>query len=100
MSQSTPADQLDPQQALALLKLYIEWGADEAIEPTPQSRLAATGRPAGPATPAAAPAGRQLSEQAATPFRAPPPAPARVQRLMPGPMDQAAVLSAREAARA
>jgi DNA polymerase len=100
MSQSTPADQLDPQQALALLKLYIEWGADEAIEPTPQSRLAATGRPAGPARPAAAPAARQLSEQAATPFRAPPLAPARVQRPMPGPMDQAAVLSAREAARA
>src|SRR5690348_15159995 len=46
MSHSTPTDQLDPQQtrqqALALLKLYMEWGVDEAIEPTPQSRLGAT----------------------------------------------------------
>ena len=51
MSQDARTDQqLDSQQALALLKLYIEWGADEAIEPTPQSRLGATLlRPALPA---------------------------------------------------
>jgi uracil-DNA glycosylase family 4 len=101
MSQDARTDQqLDSQQALALLKLYIEWGADEAIEPTPQSRLGATLlRPATPAQkpsqsspPAAAP---QLSEQPIPAFRTAP-APARAL----GPMDQAAVLSAREAARA
>ena len=81
-----------------MLKLYIEWGADEAIEPTPQSRLGATLlRPAMPAqkpdrTPAVPP---QLSEQPIPAFRTAP-APARAI----GPMDQAAVLSAREAARA
>jgi uracil-DNA glycosylase family 4 len=98
MSQPTPIDQLDPQQTLALLKLYIEWGADEAIEPTPQSRLGATVAPApaparNPSAPV--PATPQLSEQPAALFRAAP-APARAL----GPMDQAAVLSAREAARA
>ena len=96
MSQDARTDQqLDSQQALALLKLYIEWGADEAIEPTPQSRLGATLlRPAQPAqkSPALAP---QLSEQPIPAFR-PAPAPARTL----GPVDQAAVLSAREAARA
>jgi len=97
MSQDARTDQqLDSQQALALLKLYIEWGADEAIEPTPQSRLGATLlRPAmptqKPATPAPAP---QLSEQPVPSFR---PAAAPVRALGPG--DQAAVLSAREAAR-
>ena len=103
MSQDARTDQqLDSQQALALLKLYIEWGADEAIEPTPQSRLGATllrpaqklpgpaQRPSQPAQPAP-----QLSEQPVPAFRAAP-APARAI----GPMDQAAVLSAREAARA
>ena len=98
MSQDARTDQqLDSQQALALLKLYIEWGADEAIEPTPQSRLGATLlRPAlppqKPAFPAPTP---QLSEQPIPAFR-PAPAPARAI----GPMDQVAVLSAREAARA
>lgn len=106
MSQSTPTDQLDPQQspeqALALLKLYIEWGADEAIESTPQSRLGATAPPA-PATARMAPpappgpGASQLSEQPAATFRA---APARVHGPVLGPVDQAAVLSAREAARA
>ncbi len=100
MSQDARTDQqLDSRQALALLKLYIEWGADEAIEPTPQSRLGATLlRPALPAQrPAVPPPARapQLSEQPITAFR-PAPAPARAI----GPMDQAAVLSAREAARA
>lgn len=96
MSQDARTDQqLDSQQALALLKLYIEWGADEAIEPTPQSRLGATlPRPAiptqKPASPAPAP---QLSEQPVPAFR---PAMAAVRTLG----DQAAVLSAREAARA
>jgi DNA polymerase len=88
--------QLDSQQALALLKLYIEWGADEAIESTPQSRLGATlARPSLPAQKPASPAAPpQLSEQPAPTFR--PAAPVRAV----GPADQAAVLSAREAARA
>ncbi|MBA4097684.1 MAG: uracil-DNA glycosylase [Rhodospirillum sp.] len=95
MSQDARTDQqLDSQQALALLKLYIEWGADEAIESTPQSRLVATlPQPAMPAQ-KSQPA-PQLSEQPVPAFR-PAPAPARAI----GPMDQAAVLSAREAARA
>jgi DNA polymerase len=97
MSQTAPADQLDPQQALALLKLYIEWGADEAVEPTPQSRLGATAVPL-PARAMAvppAPATRQLSERPVEMFR---PAPVAPRPLGAG--DQAAVLSAREAARA
>src|SRR5688572_1915694 len=100
MSQDARTDQqLDSRQALALLKLYIEWGADEAIETTPQSRLGATLlRPAVPAQkPPAKPQAPapQLSEQPIPAFRTAP-APARAL----GPMDQAAVLSAREAARA
>ena len=100
MSQDARTDQqLDSRQALALLKLYIEWGADEAIESTPQSRLGATlPRPAqnlqGQAPKSANPASPpQLSEQPVSSFR---PAPVRAI----GPTDQAAVLSAREAARA
>ena len=88
------------RQALALLKLYMEWGVDEAIEPTPQSRLGATvpsvHLPA--SQPIARPAA-QLSEQPSASFR-----PAQTLAQMPvrtsGPMDQAAILSAREAARA
>jgi uracil-DNA glycosylase len=105
MSQPAPTDQLDAQQSLALLKLYIEWGADEAIEPTPQSRLGATvpSAPLPARTPAPSPAAPQLSEQSAAAFRAAP-APARAQGSILGPnlrpMDQAAILSAREAARA
>ncbi|HJT15404.1 MAG TPA: uracil-DNA glycosylase [Dongiaceae bacterium] len=98
MSQDARTDQqLDPRQALALLKLYIEWGADEAIEPTPQSRLGATLlRPTLPAQkPAVAAPAPQPSEQPVSSYR-PAPAPARAL----GPVDQAAVLSAREAARA
>lgn len=98
MSQDARTDQqLDSRQALALLKLYIEWGADEAIEPTPQSRLGATLlRPAMPAQKPSQPAPPpQLSEQPIAAFRTAP-APARAI----GPLDQAAVLSAREAARA
>ena len=96
MSQDARTDQqLDSQQALALLKLYIEWGADEAIEPTPQSRLGATLlRPAMPAQKPAQPAvPPQLSEQPIPAFRT---APASARAI--GPMDQAAVLSARELA--
>lgn len=37
---ASTTDMLDP---LTLLKLYIEWGADEAVEETPQSRFGATG---------------------------------------------------------
>lgn len=37
--QTPTSDMPDP---LTLLKLYIEWGADEAIEETPQSRFGAT----------------------------------------------------------
>ncbi|HKP27705.1 MAG TPA: uracil-DNA glycosylase [Dongiaceae bacterium] len=97
MSQDARTDQqLDSQQALALLKLYIEWGADEAIESTPQSRLGATLlRPAIPAQKPTLPVppAPQLSEQPMPAFR---PAAAPVRTLG----DQAAVLSAREAARA
>ena len=84
-----------------MLKLYIEWGADEAIEPTPQSRLGATvlrpaQQPPGPARKPAVPApAPQLSEQPIPSFRLATP-PVRA----PGPVYQAAVLSAREAARA
>jgi DNA polymerase len=118
MSQDAPIRQLAehyaPAEALALLKLYIEWGADEAIEPTPQSRLGTTlaraaefAAPPGitPAATAAAP--RQLAESAASrptyAAAAPPPAsalltPAAAPGRNLGPMDQAAVASAREAA--
>jgi DNA polymerase len=102
MSQDARTDQqLDAQQhALALLRLYIEWGVDEAIEATPQSRLGATLRqPAkSPAAPPA-PAAPQLSEQPIPSFR-PASAPAGLPARALGPMDQATVLSAREAARA
>ena len=102
MSQDGLTNQQTGPDALALLRLYIEWGADEAIEPTPQSRFGATGgtlpaaapvfRPA----PAAAP--RQLAEKPASARfeSAPPPSLAPGKPL--GPLDQAAVASAREAA--
>jgi uracil-DNA glycosylase family 4 len=56
MHASAP-DMPDP---LTLLKLYIEWGADEAVEETPQSRFGATGwgtLPTAPATAASARSG-------------------------------------------
>lgn len=111
MSQDAPTRQLaagyTPAEALALLSLYIEWGADEAIEATPQSRLGTTLRPTAdlrvetPRTslaPVAAEPPRQLAE---APVRAPylastPAAPGRSL----GPQDQAAIESAREAAAA
>lgn len=87
--------QIDPA---ALLRLYIEWGADEAIEPTPQSRLGATVEP--PVIPAPSPAPRAP---------APPPAAAPVSRAQPasprldmrklGPLDQNAIENARDSAR-
>jgi len=87
---------MDSADALALLKLYIEWGADEAIEETPQSRLGATVAPA--MKPAALP--QQFSESPMPPPRAPiksAPAAAKSPGTL-GPMDQAAVESARGAA--
>ena len=105
MSQDAPINQLGDQparqDALALLRLYIEWGVDEAIEPTPQSRFGATGGtfpvPA-PATPHAVPP-RQLAERPATAgFEASPLTPSMASTKSLGPLDQAAVASAREAA--
>jgi DNA polymerase len=91
-------------ESLALLKLYIEWGADEAIESTPQSRLGAT---AAPAPPSRAQPG--LSEARRAPGPPPsvtPPRPAaprpggpRIDLRKLGPMDQAAIESARDSAR-
>lgn len=52
---ASAADMPDP---LTLLRLYIEWGADEAIEETPQSRFGATGWGMLPAAPATAGAAR------------------------------------------
>lgn len=60
----TPASDLpDP---LTLLKLYIEWGADEAVEETPQSRFGATGwgNLPGTATPERAARSTGLAERA------------------------------------
>lgn len=116
MSQDAPIRQLAehyaPAEALALLKLYIEWGADEAIEATPQSRLGTTGAgitdlpPRGMAAkgPVAVPARpetpRQLAEAPARAAYAPSPVPSSAPARALGPMDQAAVTSAREAASA
>jgi DNA polymerase len=89
-------------ESLALLKLYIEWGADEAIESTPQSRLGATAPAARRVQPAAVQPG--LSEARRIP--APPspqpalrPAAPRIDLRKLGPMDQAAIESARDSAR-
>ena len=107
MSQDGPTNQPaqagTPQDALALLRLYIEWGADEAIEATPQSRFGATQVPPPIVRPTPAPERpqklveppRQLAERpAAARFEAAPAAPGKSL----GPLDQAAVASAREAA--
>ena len=80
--------------ALALLKLYIEWGADEAIEETAQSRLGATVVPAPAAAAQPAPRGQPAARPPQAPVAA---APAVAKAL--GPLDQAAVDSARGAAR-
>lgn len=107
MSQDGPSTQLtaqvSPAEALALLRLYIQWGVDEAIEPTPQSRLGTT--PAALRPPSSAPVPpplqaetpRQLAEAPASrPAYMAPPAAGRGL----GPLDQAAIASAREAAAA
>src|SRR5262245_51172962 len=88
--------------SLAYLKLYIEWGADEAIESTPQSRLGATA-PARIVAPAPPPQSRPGLSEARAPQPASP-APARpgspkVDLRKLGPMDQAAIESARDFAR-
>jgi DNA polymerase len=88
-------------ESLALLKLYIEWGADEAIESTPQSRLGAT---AAPASAAHVQSAAQTGLSEATRRAAPPPPPARpaaprIDLRKLGPMDQAAIESARDSAR-
>jgi uracil-DNA glycosylase len=107
MSQDGLTNQQTAPDALALLRLYIEWGVDEAIEPTPQSRFGATGgilpAPAPAARPVVPKAGppRQLAERPATArFEAPPqaPAPPQASAKSLGPLDQAAIASAREAA--
>ena len=95
-------------ESLALLKLYIDWGADEAIESTPQSRLGATAAPPPPVR-LQAPAQPGFSEAPrpeATRAVAPPPPPASPRPAAPridlrklGPMDQAAIESARDSAR-
>ena len=107
MSQDGLTNQLTgsdaPQDALALLRLYIEWGVDEAVETTPQSRFGATGGtlPAAPpafrAAPAAAPP-RQLAERPASARFEPAPPTSMPPGKSLGPLDQAAVTSAREAA--
>jgi DNA polymerase len=89
-------------ESLALLKLYIDWGADEAIESTPQSRLGATAAPA--AAPARIQPGLSEARRAPPPPPAPPPAAARpaaprIDHRKLGPMDQAAIESARDFAR-
>ena len=89
---------MDSADALALLKLYIEWGADEAIEETAQSRLGAT--VAAAQKPAAKPAAlpQQVSESPAKPPIKPAVAAMAKPPAALGPMDQAAVESARGAA--
>ncbi len=97
MSEAFP--QID---AAALLKLYIEWGADEAIEPTPQSRLGATVEPLAfqPPTPAPRPAAPPPASTPVGPLapRAQPASPRLDMRKL-GPVDQTAIESARDAAR-
>jgi DNA polymerase len=103
---AAPTDAAATGDALALLTLYIEWGADEAIEPTPQSRLGATEpEPALPSAAIQAPAAVPRPPAAAAqarPAAAPPPAKAagpKVDLRKLGPADQSAIESAREAAK-
>ena len=89
-------------ESLALLKLYIEWGADEAIESTPQSRLGATATPVALAR--VQPPVQPGFSEAPRPVAPPPPAAARpaaprIDLRKLGPMDQAAIESARDSAR-
>lgn len=90
-------------ESLALLKLYIDWGADEAIESTPQSRLGATAAPAALLRPQSgfseAPARASIPAAAPPPPAAAKPAAPRIDLRKLGPMDQAAIASARDSAR-
>lgn len=91
------------ESALALLRLYIEWGIDEAIEETPKTRLQATSEGGAPAIgelsqpsqlqPAQKPG---LSDRTVPAWAAP--APRLTQPRPTGPIDPMAVASAREAA--
>jgi DNA polymerase len=96
---SEAALNIDPA---VLLKLYIEWGADEAIEPTPQSRLGATAEPVAGAVPTVA----QRPAPPAPPRpparrspAAPQPASPRIDLRKLGPLDQTAIENARDSAR-
>ncbi|TXH37292.1 MAG: uracil-DNA glycosylase [Rhodospirillaceae bacterium] len=106
----TSGDTLDP---LALLKLYIEWGADEALEETPQSRLGATlatlettARTARPdpapprANPAASRNGTISGETPSTAHPARAASPRDSHNILVPNGEPAAVVSAREAAKA
>jgi DNA polymerase len=84
--------------AAALLKLYIDWGADEAIEPTPQSRLGATAEPSALQASIAAPRPAAPPPRAAPQPKAQPASP-RIDLRKLGPMDQTAIENARDAAR-
>ena len=121
MHASAP-DMPDP---LTLLKLYIEWGADEAVEETPQSRFGATGwgslPAAAPVSPAAAPRAG-VADRQGQPYQANPggvsagndrdrDAPRAAEALRqqparqqagetPGSAEPAVILNAREAAKA
>jgi DNA polymerase len=96
-------EQLSASQSLALLKLYIDWGADEAIEPTPQSRLGATDReperPAGTLRPSHGLAERSAPAPRTAPAVITKPAGPRSDFAKLGPMDQAAIENARDSAR-
>ncbi|CAH2600111.1 Type-4 uracil-DNA glycosylase [Rhodovastum atsumiense] len=69
--------------ALAALRLQLEWGADEALVETPVDRMAVAARPvAAPAATRARPAASAPSQLAAA--LRPPPHPAQTQALLPG----------------
>jgi DNA polymerase len=98
-------EELSAADSLALLKLYIDWGADEAIESTPQSRLGATepvfqaaAKTAPVAPPRAAAAPPPPPPRPAAPPPAAKPAAPRLDSHKLGPMDQAAVENARDSA--
>ena len=106
----TSGDTLNP---LALLKLYIEWGADEALEETPQSRLGATlatletpartapqPDPAPRADPAGARSATASGENLATARSSRAATPRDSHNIIGSSGEPAAVVSAREAAKA
>jgi DNA polymerase len=93
MSETTT--NIDPA---VLLKLYIDWGADEAIEPTPQSRLGATAEPAAFLSPIPAPRPPVTPPRIAPEPKAQPASP-RIDLRKLGPLDQTAIENARDAAR-